>query len=400
MQDFLVPFEHYTSIQKRVLFRIGKTPRFGVVGGPGTGKTVLALEAVNRTLEKEAAEGVVFLVYSRPLSEFLSRHVRTSSEWDVVLTWHSWLIRWLKLSFGLDYGQVIERYQIQKYVYDWERIHQDVDAADYVHQYEYIFIDEGQDLPRELLTLLDKIAARLYVFFDDNQKFTPALLKTEPDITHIKRAEVFNALDIEEAFYDLTVNFRNTQAVERAAKLFEQPYFFNEVTLRRITAPKKGRDPRLLDVRDDQELTRHIIEESLKYPERSIGVLIPLFKNRQGRVRDHYESLFRQDARVTDDNFHAYHNRRDTMLNTTGIFLMTYQTAKGLEFDHVYLLALNAPDFTFDYYQRNAFYVSATRAKETLILVYDGSQKDSEVTRTAKRHDACFQHASWEGFDA
>ena len=67
------------------------------------------------------------------------------------------------------------------------------------------------------------------------------------------------------------------------------------------------------------------------------------------------------------------------------ISVMTYHGAKGLEFDRVYL-----PDLNFGKVphgrmltveeleeERRMFYVAVTRAKESLVLLYDQKQTDS-----------------------
>ena len=67
------------------------------------------------------------------------------------------------------------------------------------------------------------------------------------------------------------------------------------------------------------------------------------------------------------------------------VSLMTYHGAKGLEFDRVYLPDLNygkVPHgrmLTVDELEeeRRMFYVAMTRAKESLVLIYDHKQKDS-----------------------
>ena len=80
--------------------------------------------------------------------------------------------------------------------------------------------------------------------------------------------------------------------------------------------------------------------------------------------------------------------RNEEKENTTGfpkVSFMTYHGAKGLEFDRVYLPDLNygkVPHgrmLTVDELEeeRRMFYVAMTRAKESLVLIYDHKQKDS-----------------------
>ena len=77
-------------------------------------------------------------------------------------------------------------------------------------------------------------------------------------------------------------------------------------------------------------------------------------------------------------------------LNQTGVFLVTYQTSKGMEFDDVYLLdcqknLLQSPA------DKNRFYVAATRAKETLTFVFNCSYYQSfPVLNVIKENENCF----------
>lgn len=88
--------ERLTQEQMRVLRSARRMPRYQVVGGPGTGKTFLAVEQARRWAE--AGERVAFVAYSRGLTSWVERLV---SAWpdDLraridVTTFHALGYRW------------------------------------------------------------------------------------------------------------------------------------------------------------------------------------------------------------------------------------------------------------------------------------------------------------------
>jgi DNA replication protein DnaC len=62
MQINGVRFEDLNPIQKRILFEMDKRDRLAVIGGPGTGKTFIAIIAILKALENK--NNSFFLVYN------------------------------------------------------------------------------------------------------------------------------------------------------------------------------------------------------------------------------------------------------------------------------------------------------------------------------------------------
>ena len=390
MKTFHINKEDFNPIQSHIMKQFGHKERFAVIGGPGTGKTLLALEGFNRILGEEEARNVAFIVYNKALKAFLERYLNYSGNDDVIFTWHSWLTRYLMATFNLAFKDALARYQKRPYVFDFPKIEADLATVKDYKKYYYIVVDEAQDIPEELLRILDKVAIKLYVFLDDNQKFTPELLESNPAFSMIEQSSTLHTLNLEEDFYDLTENFRNTKAIESVAKLFDFNYLINNITLRRNTVMKEGSKPRCIEVSNLNVLVNHVVEEQVKTPNKSIALLMPKIKDHK-QLLDMYRDAFLSDSRIHSDNFYVHSSENDASLNTSGIFLMTYQVAKGLEFDHVYLVELNHPSFRLDYYHKNAFYVSITRAEKELSLVYNNEMRDSEVIMKIKKHHSLFE---------
>ncbi len=159
-----------THEQFRVLTLAQAMPRFQVVGGPGSGKTFLAMEQARRW----AAQGlrVGFVAYSRGLTTWVRRTADTWSEKVRrrvdVRTFHA---------LGHAWGAVPDEAGDQRH-WDEEIPHQMAELAAALpdeQRYDALVIDEGQDFgaawwPAVLGALRDHEAGRLAVFSDEAQQ--------------------------------------------------------------------------------------------------------------------------------------------------------------------------------------------------------------------------------------
>jgi hypothetical protein len=161
---------HLTHEQYRVLSYAQGMPRFQVVGGPGTGKTFLAMEQARRWAEQGLRVG--FVAYSRGLTTWVRR---TVDRWPEkvrgrvdVRTFHS---------LGREWGAVPDEAGDQRH-WDEEIPAQmaalAVDLPE-AQRYDALVIDEGQDFgaawwPAVLGALRDHDHGHLAVFSDAAQQ--------------------------------------------------------------------------------------------------------------------------------------------------------------------------------------------------------------------------------------
>lgn len=82
------------------------------------------------------------------------------------------------------------------------------------------------------------------------------------------------------------------------------------------------------------------------------------------------------DNYITKEKFFYKYGKIDNMgwgnnanLNQTGVFLMTFQSSKGMEFDDVHIFGCQKIHLTRDD-EKNKFYVAVTRAEKINHLLF------------------------------
>lgn len=180
--------------------------------------------------------------------------------------------------------------------------------------------------------------------------------------------------------YRLTKNYRNTLPIARLAKEFYTGLASGVPDLPTRLGPKPT--PWLGRTFEDQ--VYRIIKYARNNPDRTMGVIVPDWKL-QHRA---YEIIMQYNARcpvqmyTTGDTRHmkytprayGYTPFRHVDFKKPGILIINYQTAKGLEFDTVFLAGLESrvPSQRTDL-ERMRYYVLTARARDELYLVFSGN---------------------------
>ncbi len=165
--------EELTQQQFKILKVLRYQRRAAIIGGAGTGKTLLAIEKASQLAESGLR--VLFVCYNKNLAEW----IKSKLQHDLVdvMTFHSLV------------GHMVQRAQVPmprtKNWDDFNAIAPDVlvDATNILHApganpdllYDAIVVDEGQDFEDTwwiglLDTLKEPDTGIFYVFFDDNQR--------------------------------------------------------------------------------------------------------------------------------------------------------------------------------------------------------------------------------------
>ena len=330
-----------------------------IIGGPGTGKSVLALIRARR--HQRERDDYLFLVFNHLLdraSSQLSGHDLVSRTWD----------GWFRGMFRMVAGQRVPLQEPNDNGYReiaWSEVEAIVHGLPGRESelHPFLVIDEGQDMPREFYdALVDLGFGRFFVVADQNQQITEA---------NSSRKDIQDALAIEtDQVIELRRNYRNHYRVARLARAF---YTGDPASPPpEIPEAAPGAIPILYCYEKDNldSVARGILRLADRDPRQLIGIIAP-----KNRVRERYlEALQSADAALDNPRpvirtFHGGH-RAEVAFDEGGILVINAQACKGLEFDAVVLADIdehfirrNDPDAA-----RRLFYVMIARARERVFL--------------------------------
>ena len=352
-----------------------------IVGGPGTGKSVLAVMRADR--HHRERDDYRFLVFNHLLD-------RASGQlFGSGLASRTW-IGWFLDTFEKITGQSAPRREPNDNGYreiDWDGVDAIVQALPNgdTARWPFLVIDEGQDMPREFYSALVGLGfEHFFVVADQNQQITEA---------NSSRNDIENCVVIDtDKVIELRRNYRNHYQVARLAREFHTGDPASPPP--DIPGPAPGAVPLLYYYEQDNRdaVARGILLLADQDPRQLIGVIAP-----KNRVRERYlEALRSVDVRLDNPRpaiktFHR-ENRAEVAFDEGGILVINAQACKGLEFDTVVLADIdehyvrrNDPDVV-----RRLFYVMVARAKERVFMfmkrggrreIEDILPKDRDVLR-------------------
>ncbi|MEO6204986.1 MAG: NERD domain-containing protein [Mycobacteriales bacterium] len=318
--------DQLTSQQVDVLDLLSRQQRFTIIGGAGSGKTVLALEQAKRL----AAQGkrVALVCYSRGLGRYLQHQVAT---WDQPATYVG-LFHDLAKQWGAPEGADSNDYYEEVLPTALGEL-----ARAREQRFDAIVVDEGQDFGEQWWTsmtacLQDPEDGGLFVFMDEDQR--------------VFRRQGTAPVDV--APYPLRRNFRNTKRIAQT--------FSSLATERQTPLGRAG--PR---VRFVPCATAEVIDRASDAVDGLIGEWEP-----------------HQIALLTTKHRHPEHARQVESLGVDGYwdgyfadqeeFYSTVSSFKGLERTCV-VLAVNG--FNEDAQAKEMLYVGLSRARSLLVVVGD-----------------------------
>ena len=249
--------------------------------------------------------------------------------------------------------------------------------------YDVILVDEVQDLPREIVELLTRHAGQLIVAGDEKQSIYDKRIKPS-EITTVANAEAF----------PLGIIHRLTQRV---------------IEIIQNIAPSKrledARRQKLASV-DVKLGIAEVDEEEAKYVWKTAGlhasagspsaILLPThddiigFVNQVLRLEGHdaWKPTFNRYRKPNYRSLNQYLKQLGLNLRYLGnqygslksadsnsrVFMMTYHSSKGLDFETVFLPRLNDSLDVWDDEERakTLFFVAITRSRRDLYLTYAG----------------------------
>lgn len=323
---------------------INKDKNFWIKGWAGSGKTVLLVHAIKQKLEENPNLNICIVSYTWSLIDMVKTGIHELGIPDIpIMTYH--------------------KFMRQPY-----------------QTYDYIFCDEVQDLPANVLETMRERSRYVIVAGDSNQSIYDGTV-TPSEIGRILNAQPF----------ELSFIHRLTRSIINAvSSLLPSLNIFS--AKRDMT--KQDVDIRLIKAYDQEEEVKYVWEQASNAT--SVGdataVLLPThdsikrFIDLLCRINDksvwesstnqydkpEYSSLnlhFRQmkiKAEYVGNNYgsfeHAQQNRN--------LIIMTYHSSKGMDFDNVFLPFLSTSTYIPSSDPHTLFMVAMTRSRKNLFITY------------------------------
>lgn len=352
----LPAYQHLSEEQDRVL-NIPLDKNCLVSGAPGTGKTLIALYRAQMLRKKRNVRRTLFLVYNRTLRMYLADALEevglTEDEARTVISWGYSLSR--KVNREAPPAPPANPRQI-----DWlsflERLPDPLPA---IAKVDHVVLDEAQDFDPIFFRLIKMMAPGYTIFADENQRIT-ATNSTLEDIRKICKVDE----------YRLSRNYRNTAEIHDVATR----YYCGLPTGKAERPTRRGQKPAVFSHRSIESQISQILRYEQTHPSHEIGVLVPRVKlvhEFVKQLRDCTNQVQFITADMPKDEIKPFRG--------PGVRVLAYPSAKGLEFDAVFLPCLD--QVTVSKQQPDTlmqFYVLTTRARDELYLLYsrDGSERD------------------------
>ncbi len=335
--------------QDKVL-RLPEDGQFLVVGGPGTGKSVVALL---RAMKFEKNKDYIFLTFNHVLVSATSQLV------DIRL--QSWTLKsWF---YKLQYHLMKENMpQQENYKPDYDEVLKRFGSLESQARSLHIIIDEGQDMPIKFYeSLISCGYENFFIVADQNQQITE-------DNSNRQELTDILGLDVEDVV-ELTENFRNGYPIALFANEFFTDPSSPAPELPSVT--RKFGIPTLYEYKNYEDCVKLILHEFDRDDRSLIGVVVA-----NDTLRDTY-AIALQSVEVNLDNPRAivstYSSKEKASVTINfsegGIVVLNDKSIKGLEFDVVFIVIDGFKIYNNDIdSMKKRFYVMSSRAIKKLVL--------------------------------
>ena len=366
---FELPGIQDLSKEQEAVRALPKEGQHLIVGGPGTGKTVVALLRARRHQREQ--DDYVFLVFNHLL------HRASAQLFPGELSGATWMA-WFHERFETLTGETLPLKAAERGDFrpiDWERVSRIVSdgraaGGTPIADIPFLVIDEGQDMPPQFYRALVALGfERFFVAADQNQQ-----IRDE----HSSRRDIETELAIDTGdVIELKHNYRNCGPVAKLARAFHT----GDPASPPIDLPsRRGPAASLYDYAERRfaHVCRGIVKLVDRDPATLVGVIVP-----NNEVRERYLAGLRSatgellkatrgldNGAPRTETFFGRH-RPDVRFDEGGILVLNVHACKGLEFDVAVLADIDRhpvpptdPDAA-----RKRFYVMVARARERVILL-------------------------------
>jgi DNA helicase IV len=370
-RNFRLPGEEELNKDQDRVLALPEGGQYLIVGGPGTGKSVVALL---RALKYQDNNDYVFLVYNKLLKALSRQLLNTkSNKYLTILHW-----------FYHAYEQLTNEHSSPKKsnngysLPDYDAIINKFKQLELSPRSLHIIIDEGQDMPQPFYESLQYAGYQnFFIVADQNQQITE---------DHSSRQELTDMLGLEpEDVIELKINYRNSYPIAVFAR-----HFYTD----KATPPPElpGRvsleTPVLYNTLKNETIFDIILREADKDDRKLIGVIVA-----NDVVRNRYVNGIR-NLNIRLDNpspvISSYSSKDKNSVNIDfsqgGIVILNDKSIKGLEFDVVYIILDDFRIYNNDKTSmKKCLYVMSSRAIEKLVLV--STQREPAIISLLPKDD-------------
>ncbi len=358
MATWLVPPSDLTTEQIRAI-ELPTDEHKVIMGGPGSGKTIVLLYRAQYLAQMGNVPPERFRVFV--FTNVLSTYIKSATEVlgipeTCVSTFHDWCVRY----YEAHVSRRIPRDKATKQP-DFAAIRDGV--LDHYGRsgranrlFDFVLVDEGQDLDHKCFDLLTQIAGHVTVCMDHNQQ----IYEGGSD-----EGEILNTLGLRRRQVAFLETFRCCPYITQMASLFiPEEKQRTEYLQQTKTAQTDIETPllyRAAGFDDERQMLIEMVKLRVQKGER-VAVLLPLKRQVFGFAQGMQEAGL--DVETQDDP--------DFSSDTPKV--ITYHSAKGLTFDAVLLPRLTPrsfPIFSSERIERLLF-VALTRATRWAYLSTDG----------------------------
>ena len=295
-----------------------------VAGCAGSGKSVIAMYKAQQILESKG--DVILIAYTKSLNRYMRQGKENSLD--------------------------------ERFFYHWQWIDQGMPKAD------YIIVDEIQDFDREEIMQFINAARKCFFFFGDTAQsiyraFGKETLTIDQisSMTGIKVSRLYNNYRLPKPIAKITQEYLGLTEEDNVRKYSESLYL-----------SKENASPVFVECHSRQEQIDCIISIIRKNKYRNVGILVPendlVLEIMNAFTSEKFACEFKFNAGYND-----YRNKDTLNFKTEYPKLMTYHSAKGLQFETV-ILPFYQGASNLD--EKKSLYVAMTRTYRHLYVLYNG----------------------------
>lgn len=341
--------------------KLHRDGQFLIIGGPGTGKSVVALW---RTVRHQKDNDHLFLTYNHVLKAFTSQYADSNINNDTAYSW------FYKTYCALTKNLVPN---IEGYKPDYEQIIQVYEELDLDNSKAmYFVVDEGQDLPQGFYESIMTLGyENFFIVADQNQQITKehSNIQELTDMLGLNRADVIELRD----------NFRNTREIAVLSQ-----HFYADKASAKPELPQSLTEeiPVLYEYEQVDSCVKMMLREADRDPSSLIGLIVATEAKREDYVRRLRKMEIDRDYEKPLVSSYAASDKGKVKIDFSqgGIVVITDKSSKGIEFDVVYIILDGLKLFQGDSNaMKKRLYVMTSRARKKLVL-FKGVSCDQTVS--------------------